>query len=282
MIEHLKKVMLGALAICVLTTPVMADQAKHEATGLHSSTNPYPTGSAAGTAPAKMVKAYRLSQDNAYFGATDIYLSDVGARLVTSGDKVVIVTQAPEWKVVVYSKDANKGIERSLDDWCIHGLGALNSKKPLGRGIRRPIRDSKLKLDCCEIVIHANERFYGTDDPLIFRSLNKQSLAEIRYEYSRSLTINTKVKDFLRGLYNVPDFGGVPLELVNIFNNGSKSYNYRTFWVKETTVPDSTFAYPRGYRKASNIAEIMMGNLNRGEIRDLIDSLVDEAKDAKK
>lgn len=228
------------------------------------------------------IKVLLVKQLNNYFGPTDLYIGENEALLIGREGKTKVLCKAPDWNVLVYSKDANKGLEQPLSKWEVAGLNAVNSKKNLAGRKRTATRDLQLKIDCWEIVIDANERYFGSDDPMIFRSLSKKSLKQVRFKSTRDLALSPNVTRFLRGLYNIPDFGGLPIELLNKFSDGSQTYFYRTKSMERTEVTASLFDTPVGYHKARDIAEILVGNLDKRQLTDLLDSLMHDEGQPKK
>lgn len=228
------------------------------------------------------IKVLLVKQLNNYFGPTDLYIGENQALLIGREGKTKVLCKAPNWNVLIYSRDANKGLEQPLSKWELSGLNAVKSKKNLAGRQRAAIRDLQLKIDCWEIVIDANERYFGSDDPMIFRSLSKQSLKQVRFKSSRSLALSPNVTRFLRGLYNTPDCDGLPIELLNKFSDGNQTYFYKTKSLEKTEVPDSLFDTPTGYHKAKDMAEILVGNLDKRQLTDLVDSLMHEEGQPKK
>lgn len=230
----------------------------------------------------KPVKVLLVRQFNGFFGPTDIYIGENEAKLVGREGNTMILCKAPDWNVLIYSKDGNKGFQVPLQKWESDGLHAVTPKKKLTSGRRVAVRDNALHLDCWQIVINANERYYGSDDPLIFRSLSKQALKEVRFKCTRSLPLSPNVTRFIRGLYSIPPFGGLPLELINTCSDGSCTYTYKTTSMKNIEVPSSAFKTPIGYQKAESIGEILMGNMDKKKITELMDTIIEDERQSSK
>src|SRR6202011_2975261 len=107
-----------------------------------------------------------------------LYVSQDAAKFVGREGDLIITCRKPTWKVLLYTKNDNKGIEFDLDYWSHHGLGALNSKQSLRNGTVSTVFDPALKIDCTQIVVKARGRFWGSNDSTIFRSAEKRQLSE--------------------------------------------------------------------------------------------------------
>lgn len=275
----LKKIILKTLSLCLLCLPSLPAAV---GPSFAAPTTAQKAQQKAQTKSGKLVKVLLIKQSNNYFGQTEIYLGTNEAKLIGREGNNIIYCKAPDWKVLVYSKNNNLGCEIPLRDWQAQGMKVVKSRVDLTKGRYTETYDPVLKLACRQTTMKGGGRYFGSDDPMIFRSLSKQSLSEVRYKYTRNLPISPNASKFLQGLYDMSTVDGLPLELINKFSTGNETYLYKTESIKEAEVPAESFDFPKKYRKVNSLGDLLLNSVDKKKVNDLIDSLIDEEADLKK
>jgi len=222
-----------------------------------------------------------VKQQNAYLGASDLYLGDERGRVVTRNGNIVIICAPPHWDVLIFNKKDKLGLCLSSDEWQKSGLKAVESRVKLSTAKRSPTFDTALHLDCWESIVPANVMVFTENDPLVFRGGREQKLSEIQFRCTRGMRFSPHMTQFIIGLFNTKGITDLPLSLFNQWSDGTRSPLYKTLSVKKTKLPLSSFDYPTGYKKSKNIPQTLLGSTDMKTVTDFMNAIIDEDQQGK-
>jgi hypothetical protein len=222
-----------------------------------------------------------VRQTNQLLGVVTLYLGQDRAKVVTRNGDLTITCCAPDWNVVLYRKSDNVGVKVPMVEWHRAGFNLMNPKGALIRGKHENTVDPDLKIDCQEVVLKSDGRLFGANDPMIFQSSKKTFTREIRYKYTRSIPLNKNVDTFLTGMFNVPDFGGIPLALTYVCTDGTVEKPYSTFSLKKGQSPSPFFTYPKGYT-TTPLNQILISKRQQNRMQEILHDALDEESTTQK
>lgn len=231
-------------------------------------------------AATKTTTVWVVKQVTSYTGGLTLYIGDDFVKAVTHDGELAIITHAPKWNVVMYRKSENRGLELTYEKWNESGLGLMTSKRSLELGSKSNYFDPVLKVNCTKVDRPCSGRFYEANDPSMFRGAARQELRRLVYRCATSIPMSSKkISKFVTSIYNVPDNNCVPLELAYYCTDGSILKPYSTKSVEKEQLPVSLFAYPVGYKKVSDRAEMTYSKKQFQQVRTFLDSyMIDEPK----
>jgi hypothetical protein len=193
------------------------------------------------------------------FGKVSSYISPTGIKSTYNNQGYVIVTAAPEWKVVVYNDDSKTYFKTTIKDYAreltsayaavgLHDIDVRLWSKPQtclfnGRAALKYTYRAK-KADA---FVQSAECWFAKDVP-----------------------VPTAFAQFSAEINRVPCDPHLLLRLVR--HRAGDSAGDVTVDVKsvtKTTIPPNCYSYPKNYRLADNFLQVEMGNLGK----DLIDEM---------
>lgn len=190
-------------------------------------------------APAKgkkKVYGWKLSQTGAYTGNFSTYLSPVGMKV--EAESLVTVIRLPDLHFCVYNPDNHTYAESDYEEWSDRFENA-KAPEPL-------IKTGKSKV------------IAGIKTELYIRRAVEGGMEKLEMWLSRDLAPSEKVARVWGGFNLVPGGAGVPLRVIKIMPDGSRSIAIDTKSAKRVLLSETIFLRPKGYKKVDNELEVAL------------------------
>lgn len=237
---------------------------------------------AAGTcASASPIEVWEFKQQTENLGPVTLLLSADAAKFVANNGEFVIVARKPDWKVITFNKVENLAYETPINKWPSSGLKVFNGRSELLFGKRSTYYDPVLKVNLVQFDTPMQGRFYGSNDPAIFRAAEKKQLSSIRLKVFSNLPVNDEQKKFLHGVYTLPYASGIPIEQASLTTDGSVTYSYRSLAISKKKMDSATFNYPTGYKVTSDKISVLVTSKQKKRFEDFLDAFTDDAASEK-
>ena len=189
-----------------------------------------------------------VHQTGGMLGDIDLYIGEKAVRCVARRGEIVIVSSAPTWKVLLYSKPRNEGFELTNKQAGFSRLGIMGLPGDVDKGEVTRVFDAKLKCKCTQVFVDGTKQPSQTKDLYIFQERNHRRLKNYTYRLADIGTLTPEVQNVLFWLYSDHFFKGVPVEAIINYADGSKVTLYSTVSRSTTSKPASFFDYPKGYK----------------------------------
>lgn len=209
-----------------------------------------------------------VHQKTESMGPIELYLSDQAGHFSARGGELTATCAAPDWNLVFYSKRKNLAFVASRAKMQRKSMGIFH-RPPLEHGLLHRQRDSRLQLDTLKITIDGSAEPEGSNDLVIFQDRKSKRFKEIDFIVTDHLSLNPNIQIFVNWLYDQSVFPGVPLEQKKYYTDGSAATVYRTTSITHADQPASLFEYPKGYKTASSILEVVLSEDAKSTLEDL-------------
>ncbi|MFN8550240.1 MAG: hypothetical protein U0103_02030 [Candidatus Obscuribacterales bacterium] len=227
------------------------------------------------------VETWQIKQQTEQLGPTTVLMSSDSVKFIGNDGDLIVVARKPTWRVVAFNRSEKVGFEVPLSEWPRNGLKLFKGPGELLTGKKSQIHDPQLKMDLLQLEIPLQGRYYGNNDPAIFRAAEKKQLLSSRLRVSTTIPVNEDQKKFLAGLYSLAYPGGFPLQLSTLTTDGGISYTYRTVSVCKTKTDSSTFDYPTKYKITGDRMDVLVTSRQKKRFEDFLDAFTDDAADEK-
>lgn len=233
-------------------------------------------------APAAPVEVYEVKQKTDHLGPMSVFVSSDAIKLVATNGDLTVVARSPTWKVVAFNKPENCALEVPLDNWPHDGLKMFKGNTAVVAGQLSTVYDLLLKTKVFQRERKLTGRYFGTDDPAIFRAAKKKELAGVRVRCAMNIPLSQAQRKVIQGIYSIPYCGGYPLEYATLTTDGAIDFTYRTFGVVKSKVDSTFFAYPSGYKRTDHRFEVFVTNKQKERFKDFLETLTDDKSDDRK
>lgn len=209
-----------------------------------------------------------VHQNSQWCGKSDLFLSENAGRFIARNGDIIIATKAPDWRIILYSRAKNVGTEMTPSEANNGNLGLMAGSITMNHGSPRPSSDHLLRLKCTTIVCPVHDSGRSSDGPL-YQDRAVKILVDSTYKLANPCKLQPHLQDFLRYLYNMGDYTGVPLEGKTHFQDGSTVTSFSTSSIEHVSKPTSFFANPTGYKKVRDQLPILLEDGYSETIEDL-------------
>jgi hypothetical protein len=233
-------------------------------------------------ASAAPIEVWEVKQDTEHIGPITVLLAPDAFKFIGNNGALVITSQKPTWKVVGLNVPENIAFDMSLEEWTRNGLKMFNGRSEMATGSASTYVDPVSKLKLLQRVLPMQGRFYGSNDPAIFRAIKKQELQSMRLRLATNIPVSDEQKKLLQGLYTIPYCGGFPYELSTLTTDGDVTYSYRTKSILKKKVDSSIFKYPVGYKTTRDKFSVVVTTKQKKRFEDFIDAFTEDAADEAK
>ncbi|CAN5466615.1 hypothetical protein BH10CYA1_BH10CYA1_47020 [soil metagenome] len=219
-----------------------------------------------------------VHQSSLALGKTDLYLSENAGRLEAPKLALIIASRAPSWNIVIYSTRKNQGYVISGAEAKRDSLHMFSCSLATDQGKPRPIHDAQLRLDCLNIVMQTKNDQLTTGDTIIFQDRTKKVVRQAILKIATPCKIQPALQTFINFLFDLDKYPGLPLALETQYKDGSSVTDLYTSSIEHTSKSPSFFAYPTGFKKASNKLEVMLSEDMNDTLEDLWGSVPKKEK----
>jgi hypothetical protein len=228
-------------------------------------------------ASAAPVEVWEIVQNTEHIGPVTVLLAPDAFKFTGNDGALVVTARKPSWKVIGLNVPENLAFDMSLDEWTRSGLKMFDGRRELASGILSTYVDPASKMKLLQRDLPMQGRFYGSNDPAIFRAAEKKQLKMMRLRLATNVPISEEQKKMLQGLYTLPYCGGFPYELSTITTDGAVTYSYRTKSISKKKVDSSVFNYPVGYKTTQDRLSVVITSKQKKRFEDFIDAFTEEA-----
>jgi hypothetical protein len=172
--------------------------------------------------------------------------------------------------------------EIAVNDWIGKGLKTFNGRAEITSGTKSTYFDPLLKMNVLQREVPLSGRFFGSNDPALFRSAVKKQLSSMRLRLATNIPLGEEEKKFLQGIYTLPYCGGYPLELATLTTDGGVTYTYVAQSVSKTKVNASIFDYPTGFKTVQDRFKVFVTEKQKERFSDFMDAFTDRSESEKK
>jgi hypothetical protein len=219
-----------------------------------------------------------IHQESLALGKTDLYLSENAGRLVAPKLALIIASRAPSWNIVMYSARKNQGYTISGAEAKTDSLHMFPSNLATDKGKPHPGHDALLRLDCLNIVMQTNSDQLTMADTIMFQDRARKVVRGATLKIATPCKIQPPLQTFINFLFDLEKYPGVPLALETKYKDGSSVTSLYTLSIEHTRKASSFFAYPTGFKKASNKVEVILSDDIKDTLEDLWGSVPKKQK----
>ncbi len=227
----------------------------------------------------KLVSVWKFEQISHIEGPITLFIGNAGVKMICPIQHMICVAAPPKWEVTVFNEKEKLGMIFPSDQWAWRGFRlvdkVLNSEEKSRTATRWRGRPA-------EMVI----RTVSTSDPMkeqvemLYRESAGRAV-EFKSEeflYEKWLKLEQGPRNFLSGIYRVPNFGGLMLKRTRSYPNGRVDTALETLTCREVKIPVSEFVSPTNFKTAKSMNQLTE---QKGKIKRAADMLEDMFLDKK-
>lgn len=226
-------------------------------------------------AASAKVDVWEIRQQSDQLGPVVVYVCPTGVKFTAEKGGFSVFSKSPTWKVIGYNDVEHTGYEISIDEWPKHGLKMFNSQNDMQDGVKSVFHDPLLKMDLLQSQVKVSGRYFGSEDPALFRSAKKTSLAAARLRTATQIKLDKNTKKVVEGIYSLPYSGGFPVEFTNLTTDGGARSVYKTESIKQAKVDPAIFNYPKNYRAVKDKFDVYVTHKQRKTFEEFLDVFTD-------
>jgi hypothetical protein len=235
-----------------------------------------------GRAEDTQVEAWVVKQKTDPLGPATVWITPDAIKFSANQGDLVLVAHKPTWKVVALNRPENIGFEIGVNDWIGKGLKTYKGRGEISTAAKSTYYDPLLKMNVLQRELPMSGRFFGSNDPALFRSTVKKQLSSMRLRLATNIPLGEEEKKFLNGVYTLPYCGGYPLELATLTTDGGVTYTYVTQSVSKAKVNSSIFDYPTGFKTVQDRFKVFVTEKQKERFTDFLDAFTDRSESEKK
>ncbi len=241
-----------------------------------SSSRPAPVAPAPLEGATKLLSGWKLNQESYSSGRFDVFICKQAIRIVNQKTRVVIVSQAPAWRLYV--------IDDSIKAFCTPKL------EEIGNGLGRTLAmfGAPVFTDMPVVMIKKSRdgamNLESYASPPGFEQIQRRKIRTQQITANAAVDINYKiwVSDFpkeecllLSHLYGLPPLQGVPMSFLNTNQNSHTHRELTTESAVQANFPPTIFTVPKGYHQAKSIEDLRATSAQNEGIDMVLNRLVD-------
>jgi len=203
---------------------------------------------------------WKVTQMGALCGRSIGYISLSGAKFVYLTQGYTFVIGAPEWNAVTYNEKCKIYSKTTINDYY----------EKLSRGtVISGLHDVDPTL-----WVKAGPCMLDGRRCLKYTYRAKKPNAAVKTAecwVCEEIPYSQQVADFIAKLDRIPPVRFMPLRLVHHFVEGDSGHVVvRTIACEKIVIPPDCYSYPKGFRRANNFMEVVMGDIGKAILDDVL------------
>jgi hypothetical protein len=206
-------------------------------------------------------------------GSVELYVSNDAARVNVHHGDVEIVSKAPTWEIVLYSKSRSEGFKVPPNE--DNQLGLLNNPVPLeGDGIKR--MDANLHVPVRLFSVNCSNKEIANQRSMLFQTRDRRKVTQMTYK-TWDKKFSPEATNFIGWFFSSRQYKNFPLEQNLKYDNGESSKTFSAISIEKVSVAPSYFDYPRYAKSAHHKLDVLIST----DANNILEDMWGEVKPAK-
>lgn len=233
-----------------------------------------PTGALSAPMAKKQVSVWKFEQVSQIEGPITLFVGNAGVKMLVPVQHLVVVCVPPKWDVTLVNEKDKLGMNFTSEAWKYRGFRLVDK---VSKSVEKAKTKTKWRGQPAELVV----RTVDTSDPvkeqveMLYRESPGRS-AEFKSEeflYEKWMPLEPGARNFLSGIYRVPDFKGLMLRRTRSYPNGRVDTALDTKDCKQVSIAASEFNCPTGFKVAKTINEVTLQKKKRMQAAGMLEDL---------
>ncbi len=233
-----------------------------------------PIGALSAPMAKKQVSVWKFEQVSQIEGPITLFVGNTGIKMLVPVQHVVVVSVPPKWDVTLVNEKDKLAMNFTSEVWKNRGFRLVDR---VPKSVEKSTAATKWRGQPAQLVV----RTVDTSDPvkeqveMLYRESPGRS-AEFKSEeflYEKWMTLEPGARNFLCGIYRVPDCKGLMLRRTRSYPNGRVDTALDTRDCKQVSIAASEFNCPTGFKVARTINELTLQKKKRMQAAGLLEDI---------